>query len=145
MNRYGFEGYPVVEDGRVIGLLNRRNVDRALHHKLDATTRELMDSGEVSVVPEDSISYLQELMTASGWGGQVPVLEKEHGKVIGIVTRTDLLGALHPATNIPSQDEIITRLEDALPPSRLQFLKTIARHAADFGVSAYIVGGLCVI
>ncbi|HPX65095.1 MAG TPA: CBS domain-containing protein [Anaerolineaceae bacterium] len=140
MNRYGFEGYPVVEDGRVIGLLNRRNVDRALHHKLDATTGELMDSGEVSVVPEDSISYLQELMTASGWG-QVPVLEKEHGKVIGIVTRTDLLGALHPATNIPSQDEIIAKLEHALPPSRLQFLKTIARHAADFGVSAYIVGG----
>ncbi len=79
MNRYGFEGYPVVEDGRVIGLLNRRNVDRALHHKLDATTRELMDSGEVSVVPEDSISYLQELMTASGWG-QVPVLEKSMAK-----------------------------------------------------------------
>ena len=29
MQRYGYEGFPVVQDGKVIGLLNRRAVDRA--------------------------------------------------------------------------------------------------------------------
>lgn len=140
MNRYGFEGYPVVEDGRVIGLLNRRNVDRALQHKLKTTARDLMDSGEVSVLPGDSILHLQELMTATGWG-QVPVLDMTDGKIIGIVTRTDLLKALQPNDDLPGQDDIVARLEQALPPPRLRFLKTIAQRAADFGVSAYIVGG----
>jgi len=140
MNRYGFEGYPVVENERVIGLLNRRNVDRALQHKLKTTVRNLMDGGEVSVLPDDSVLHLQELMTISGWG-QVPVLDAPGGKVIGIVTRTDLLGALNPANNVPSQEEVVARLEQALPPTRLQFLRDIAQRAADFGVSAYIVGG----
>ncbi len=140
MNRYGFEGYPVVEDGRVIGLLNRRNVDRALQHKLKTTARDLMDGGEVSVLPGDSVLKLQELMTVSGWG-QVPVLDAPGGEVIGIVTRTDLLGALQPVNNIPSQDEVIAKLEQALPQTRLEFLRDIAQRAAKFGVSAYIVGG----
>lgn len=140
MNRYGFEGYPVVEKGRVIGLLNRRNVDRALQHKLKTTARDLMDGGEVSVVPGDSILHLQELMTASGWG-QVPVLDAEDGRIIGIVTRTDLLGALQPTNNLPTQDEMVAKLQQALPRPRLRFLEAIAQRAADFEVSAYIVGG----
>ena len=140
MNRYGFEGYPVVENDRVIGLLNRRNVDRALHHKLKTIARDLMDAGEVSVLPEDSVLRLQELMTSSGWG-QVPVLDGAAGKVIGIVTRTDLLGALQPSSHIPTQEEVVSKLEQALPPTRLKFLEGIAERAAEFGVSAYIVGG----
>jgi tRNA nucleotidyltransferase (CCA-adding enzyme) len=32
MQRYGYEGYPVVSEGRVIGLLTRRAVDRAISH-----------------------------------------------------------------------------------------------------------------
>ena len=140
MNRYGFEGYPVVEDGRVIGLLNRRNVDRALQHKLKTTARDLMDGGEVSVVPGDSILHLQELMTSSGWG-QVPVLDPMNGTIIGIVTRTDLLGALQPSSDLPTQEEVVAKLEQALPRPRLRFLEAIAQRAADFEVSAYIVGG----
>src|SRR3990172_5311228 len=34
MQRYGYEGYPVVSDGKVGGLLTRRAVDRALAHRL---------------------------------------------------------------------------------------------------------------
>jgi tRNA nucleotidyltransferase (CCA-adding enzyme) len=32
MQRYGYEGYPVVKDGKILGLLTRRAVDRALSH-----------------------------------------------------------------------------------------------------------------
>ena len=37
MQRTGFEGYPVVDDGKVVGLLTRRAVDRAMAHKLNLT------------------------------------------------------------------------------------------------------------
>ena len=73
MQRYGYEGYPVVEDGRVIGLLTRRAVDRALAHNLHYPARKLMDAGEHTVKPDDSIDYLQHIMTETGWG-QIPVV-----------------------------------------------------------------------
>ena len=41
MQRYGYEGYPIVENGRVRGLLTRRAVDRALSHKLNLRAASL--------------------------------------------------------------------------------------------------------
>ena len=56
MLRMGYEGYPVVEDGQVIGLLTRRDIDRALQHKLgQAEIRRFMTAGNVSVRPEESV------------------------------------------------------------------------------------------
>ena len=76
MNRYGFEGYPVVRDGKVIGLLNRRNVDRALQHNLEKSVEDLMEAGEIRVFPEDSLSRLKEIMANTGlW--QLPVADPE--------------------------------------------------------------------
>ena len=37
MARYGYEGYPVLENGKIIGLLTRRAVDRALSHRFPRT------------------------------------------------------------------------------------------------------------
>ncbi|MEM5774802.1 MAG: CBS domain-containing protein, partial [Anaerolineaceae bacterium] len=45
MQRYGFEGFPVVEHGRVVGLLTRRAVDRALSHRLKSNAGSLMEAG----------------------------------------------------------------------------------------------------
>ena len=45
MRRYGYEGYPVVQDGQVVGLLTRRAVDRAISHQLNLTAGSLMDAG----------------------------------------------------------------------------------------------------
>ena len=46
MQRYGYEGYPVVDNGRVVGLLTRRAVDRAMSHKLKLNAGSLMEAGE---------------------------------------------------------------------------------------------------
>ncbi len=93
MRKFGYEGYPVVKNGRVVGLLNRRAVDRAISHKLDVTAASLMDAGEVTLAPDDALTTIQRRMRDSGWG-QIPVVEG--GEVVGIVTRTDLLKPLHP-------------------------------------------------
>ncbi len=81
MQRYGYEGYPVVRDGKVIGLLTRRAVDRALAHKLNLAAVSLMDAGEVSVVPSDPLEHLQRLMAS--WVGSDPGMSPEDGSVIG--------------------------------------------------------------
>ena len=139
MQRTGFEGYPVVDDNKVVGLLTRRAVDRALAHKLNLTAASLMDAGEVTVRPEDSLQYLQARMTDSGWG-QMPVVDAEGG-VIGIVTRTDLLKTLAPPTARNGIKNLETRLEEALPPTRLDLIRRLAAQAAEQGMAVYIVGG----
>ncbi|NMC77822.1 MAG: CBS domain-containing protein, partial [Chloroflexi bacterium] len=128
MQRYGYEGYPVVREGKVVGLLTRRAVDRALGHKLNLTAGSLMEAGEVTVQPRDSLEHLQSVMTGSGWG-QVPVVDAKTNEIIGIVTRTDLLKTLTGALAVPGRQNLSSRLEAALPAARLGLLKEVALEA----------------
>lgn len=140
IKRYGFEGYPVLQEGQLIGLLTSRNIERALQLKLDVRVGDLMDSGNVSVTPQTGIAQLREVMAISGWG-QIPVLDPQGGAVIGIVTRTDLLKTLISHPDLPRQEKIISLLENSLPPARLQLLKAVAQLANHEELAAYIVGG----
>ncbi len=140
MQRYGHEGYPVVGDGKVVGLLTRRAVDRALSHKLNLNAASLMEAGEYIVHPDDSIEHLQHIMTESGWG-QIPVAEPENGEIIGIVTRTDLLKTLTTRPKIPGRENLADKLESALTPERLSLIKTVADIAHQQRSALYIVGG----
>src|SRR5690606_24773643 len=115
MQRYGYEGYPVVQDGQVIGLLTRRAVDRAIAHRLNLNAASLMEAGQVSVKPKDPLDQLQRVMAESGWG-QVPVVDPNSGEVIGIVTRTDLVKSLGTESALlPGKQNLSGRLEEALP------------------------------
>jgi tRNA nucleotidyltransferase (CCA-adding enzyme) len=141
MRRFGHEGYPIVEDGRVIGLLTRRAVDRAAAHDMSARpVREVMEAGELVVVPQDSIQHLQRLMIEHNWG-QVPVADGDSGEIIGIVTRTDLLRTLAAEPGEPQAAQRVRRLEQALPAARLQLLQLVAEQAEAQGAALYIVGG----
>ena len=140
MKRYGFEGYPVVDNKQLVGLLTRRNVDRAIAHKLSKTAGDLMTAGSISVYPDDPISKLKDRMATSGWG-QVPVLDPDSNEIIGIVTRTDLISTLNHDEELPTQTEIADMLSDALPPARKALLRAVADEAYDQDVQAFIVGG----
>ncbi len=139
MQRTGFEGFPVVKQDSVVGLLTRRAVDRAMAHKLNLTASNLMEAGSVSVSAEDSLQSLQARMTDSGWG-QIPVVD-DQGKVIGIVTRTDLLKTLTPTKDRSFEKNLASRLESALPSARLDLIKKISAEARARHMALYVVGG----
>ncbi len=140
MQRYGYEGYPVVENEKVIGLLTRRAVDRTLSHKLNLKAKDVMEAGSASVLPSASIEMLQQVMLDTGWG-QVPVVDPDDGKVIGIVTRTDLIKTMTPKTKNNGFKNLAHKLEASLPPERLALLKIIAEIAQNQNSNLYIVGG----
>ncbi len=139
MQRSGFEGYPVVDDGKVVGLLTRRTVDRALAHKLNLTAASLMNAGEVIVSPHDLLQYLQARMMDSGWG-QIPVVD-DSGHVIGIVTRTDLLETLAPPETRNGDKNLAALLEKVLPDAQVELIRTVAAEANAQTMAVYIVGG----
>jgi len=144
LRRIGHEGYPVVEDGRVVGLLTRRELDRALEHNLgDLTLRDIMSAGEVFLRPEDSVLTLEQRMVESGWG-QIPVLD-ENNRLIGIVTRTDLIK--HWASTHPTQPPLhptisAERIREVMGPAITTLIEMIAGEARQLNVSMYIVGGV---
>ena len=141
MQRFGYEGYPVVQGNKVLGLLTRRAVDRALVHKLKINAASLMEAGEVFVNPQDALDLLQKIMSDTGWG-QIPVVSPDNGEIIGIVTRTDLLKNLdQTGTAIPGKKNFAEKLNKSMPPSRLWLLKTVAEAAKKQRLPVYLVGG----
>jgi tRNA nucleotidyltransferase (CCA-adding enzyme) len=140
MQYYGYEGYPVVDNGKVIGLLTRRVVDKALNHKLNLTAESLMDANEVWVRPDDSIQLLQARMTDSGWG-QIPVVDPTSGQMVGIVTRTDLLKMLSPKSSRRNRENLEARLIQALAPDRMVIIRLLAKEADEHKTPIFVVGG----
>jgi tRNA nucleotidyltransferase (CCA-adding enzyme) len=139
MQKYGYEGFPVVRDGHLVGLLTRRAVDRAISHHLNLTAASLMEAGEVAVRPTDSLQRLQSLMADSGWG-QVPVIGTD-GQVIGIVTRTDLLKMLAPPSAQMGRQNLAQKLESDLRVEQRALLHAVADQATEMHLPVYIVGG----
>jgi tRNA nucleotidyltransferase (CCA-adding enzyme) len=139
MRRYGHEGFPVVEGGRLVGVLTRSEIDRALHHDLgSAPVRAYMRAGAVSVSPDDPIGEVQRIMMEHGLG-QVPVVAE--GRVLGIVTRTDLIKLWSAPPRPSRQAQIADLLGQTLPEPLLELLLTARDEANDLGYSLYVVGG----
>ncbi|HHN94265.1 MAG TPA: CBS domain-containing protein, partial [Anaerolineae bacterium] len=140
MRRTGHEGYPVVADGRVIGLLTRRAVDRALQFEMaDVPVTQVMEAGSVTVGVDDSVEHLQRLMIESGWG-QIPVVAE--GRIVGVVTRTDLITLWGTPETPPRRHEVAALLERSLPAPTLALVRRISQAANEMGYVPYFVGGL---
>lgn len=140
MRRTGHEGYPVVAEGRVLGLLTRRAVDQALQHKMtDAPVAQVMNTGNITVSSSDSVERLQQLMIESNWG-QIPVVEGD--RIAGVVTRTDLITLWGGPPAPPRRSEVVALLEKALAEPVLALVRYISQKAYGMGVVPYFVGGL---
>jgi len=141
MRRSGHEGYPVVQDGELVGLLTRHAVDRAMSHKMgNLPVSHIMESGRVVVRPADSIHVLQQKMMRSGWG-QIPVVN-DAGTLIGVVTRTDLINRWgQPDDGSTRRKVIVQRLQQALSPSLWNLVRAVSEQAQQMGLGLYCVGG----
>ncbi len=137
MHRYGHEGFPVVKRNKLVGVLTRREIDRALHHQMGKTPIKDLMHKPASVTPDDSLEKLRTVMMESDLG-QVPVVQDK--KIIGIVTRTDLIRLWEGAR--PSRaEEMAVRLDQWLPPELSRLLHQAGETAHELGYSLYVVGG----
>ncbi|MBE0475736.1 MAG: CBS domain-containing protein [Coriobacteriia bacterium] len=148
MAAWGHGGLPVVEEGRLVGLVTRKDFDKARRHKLDhAPVKGFMARDVVAVSPETDLGELERLMAQAGIG-RVPVVED--GRLVGIVTRKDLLRAEHgdayldrrlPQATAESSQRFLASVEDLLPTEARESLHALGEVADDLGVRAYVVGG----
>ncbi|MGD2206160.1 MAG: CBS domain-containing protein, partial [Anaerolineae bacterium] len=141
MVKYGFEGFPIVDDdNRILGLLSRREIDRARRLRLGGQpVNNYMTKGDIYVTPSDSVEQLQQVMTDFGVG-QVPVMSG--GEIVGVATRTDLIKLwATPPHQPPRRREIAQKIESALPTPLLNLLQRASELAQEMGYPLYVVGG----
>ncbi len=146
MRRYGHEGFPVLRhrpDGsdELLGVLTRREADRALNHKLgDQPVSRFMRAGQVTVHPDTAIPELRQKMIESNWG-QIPVVDDQN-QIIGIVTRTDLI-KLWDEDALPQRNAaaIAEKLRTSLSPVQHALLRLIGEEVDVLNYTVYVVGG----
>lgn len=88
MRDYGFRALPVVDDGRLIGIISRGDVLRVTSRKTNILVNGLMSENVVTACPDDDIFETARKMIGSGVR-QLPVVE--NGKIIGIITSKNIL------------------------------------------------------
>src|SRR6266542_948009 len=136
--RHGQSGLLVTQDGRLVGVVSREDLDKAIGHGLSHAPVKGLMSGRVQTAGKDTpLPELQRLLGASA-EGRIAILAD--GRVVGIVTRSDVLRALG-ATAVEGTEEaesVATRLAEL---QHLQpVLEAVSSVAEDFD-GVYLVGG----
>ena len=152
MTRYGVNVLPVLKDGAYIGLISREIIEKALFHgfgrsrAIDFATTDAMTVG-----PNTPIREIETLMIEQNQRF-MPVIDND--RIIGAITRTDLLRTLYEEFLRRRRiEETITRekptigrnlsswLKEKFPAEIYNLLKLSGEVAEELGYNAYLVGG----
>ena len=90
LSEHSFKGAPVTEDGRLVGIISRRDLHKGLRSSLGhAPVKGFMSRKLITAAPEQSLTELRRLMVEENIG-RIPLVDS-NGALVGIVTRSDIL------------------------------------------------------
>ncbi len=152
MTRYGVNVLPVLKGGKYLGLLSREVVEKALLHGFGKSrVEEFATTDAETTTPDTPVTEIEQIMIEKNQRF-MPVLSD--GKVVGAITRTDLLRSIYEETlrrrriaeeerhEKPSIGRNIKRLiEERFPEQVVNILKKAGEVADKLSYRAYLVGG----
>ncbi|AEH50411.1 CBS domain-containing protein [Pseudothermotoga thermarum] len=151
MERTGHNGLPVIEGNKLVGIVTKKAVDKAVNHGLLKNPVKSIMSTKLVVVDADTpLSKVRKIM-ADYDIGRIPVIE--NGVLVGIITRTDVMRMsfsdavkAKPKRPITQQSEKIfhnvhDKMISCLPREIYNLLKTFGQFGDEVGLNVYVVGG----
>ncbi|WP_103077868.1 CBS domain-containing protein [Petrotoga mexicana] len=148
MFQTGHSGLPVISDNKLVGIVTKKDIEKAMKHGLkNAPVKAIMSTNLKVADVETSLNQVRRIMAEADIG-RIPVLKD--GILVGIITRTDLLRATNGVFNFslsPILEEkyksqnLKKEMEKILPTSILNLLKLIGLYGNELGLNVYVVGG----
>jgi tRNA nucleotidyltransferase (CCA-adding enzyme) len=153
LTRYNINAAPVVEEGKLTGILSRLVIDKGVYHRLEqAQVRDFMSTECSTVSPDATLAEIQDLLV-DRQQRLVPVMEGDG--VVGVVTRKDLLNVmLKDATRPPAEvydsghesdskrrKNVANVMAEQLPRHICSLLQDLGQVAEAAGYKAFAVGG----
>ncbi len=153
LTRYNLNALPVLKGEQVVGLVTRQLMDKAVHHGLGRSPAvDYMSTEFVSVPPDASLENLRELIVDRNQRF-VPVLEE--GRLVGAITRTDLLrhlaagGRLSPRSGLLTSDagqglkrrQVLRLVHEKLPLRLQTLLQQLGAVGDEMDLNVFAVGG----
>ncbi|MDP3786482.1 MAG: CBS domain-containing protein [Candidatus Omnitrophota bacterium] len=141
--------YAVIRDGnQIAGIAALKDLDKAISRGFGHSRIKGYMSGKIFPVKADTSAYtIQDIIYEKGVGC-VPVFDG--AKLLGIVTRSDLLRAFHarlfekprgkPSGRLYTLN-LTSKIKRSFPKKMAELLKLIGRTADDMEFSAFAVGG----
>lgn len=84
-----YKGCPVVDNGKLVGIISRRDLRKGLRSELGhAPVKGFMSRSLITAAPDESLSELRRIMVENNIG-RIPIVDQS-GQLTGIVTRSDI-------------------------------------------------------
>ena len=150
LTRYNINVLPVLDHEKLVGIITRQIVEKASFHGLKKVlVRDFMTTEFITVRPTTQLSVIQRAIIENNQRF-LPVIKGR--KLVGAITRTDLLRVLHvdvkpdgvelePSSHAERKRTVHALLRERLTRPQIALLKDIGAAADALQYNVYAVGG----
>lgn len=151
LQAYGYYGLPVLEKGKLVGIITKKDLAKASTYGLiHAPVKGFMSHRLPTIGPEEPLYQIERIMSKEDIG-YLPVVEDD--RVIGIITRDSVLKELHGADYFEeaslaraevarlTRGEVVERIKSLLPGEIQSLLRRLGNLAEERKLSVFLVGG----
>ena len=153
LTRYNLSILPVLEEGKVVGLVSKQVVEKAVHHGLGSSLVKEYMTTEFSVVsPDTPFSRVQTLVIGQNQS-LLPVIERD--RLVGTISDRDVMRILQEelmksekgisvfeSQPLYGRKKMISKfMKERFPEQLYKLLGEFGRIGDELGYSVYAVGG----
>ncbi len=128
----------------IVGIITRQIINKAMYHHMNKEKISIFTVTEFETVKEDDSFEQIKRLVIDEKQKLIPVLSAK-GKLVGVITRTNLLKILSSEIDAESPQKSINIQKDIkkiIPAHIINYLVKAGKTAKELGYNAYMVGGI---